>query len=203
MKLRNLMQRAGLVIGGLLFFEVGARVTLPGLDVQALLRFIRNNDGGGLLGFYNWLGGGALSRGAVLALGIVPYFSAMIMMRLARLVSPSVEALNDTEAGHQSMVRVTRTLPVTLALTQSIGFALFVQRVPGAVADPGIGFMIRTTLTLTAGSLAAMLIGEQMLRPLGDEDDNNVSEPQLVAQVGSPAQEQLWKQAESEPIRIR
>ena len=147
---------------------VGSRVTLPGVNVKALADFMGGAPGGrgGLLGLYELVFQGGLTRGAILGLGIMPYLSARIFMRLARAVIPGVEPSR----------LATRVLTVALSLIQSAGLATFLQSAPGVVAEPGPGFIAKTMLTLTAGSLVAMWFGEQLTEPLdSDLDDREVS----------------------------
>lgn len=147
---------------------VGSRITLPGVNFRALADFMGAAPGGrgGLLGLYEMVFQGGLTRGAILGLGIMPYLSARIFMRLARVVIP--------EANPSKFA--TRVLTVALSLIQSAGLATFFQGAPGVVADPGPGFVARTMLTLTAGSLVAMWFGEQLTEPVdSDLDDDEVS----------------------------
>ncbi len=107
----------------------------------------------GLLRFYDMLTVGAMSRGSVFALGILPYVSARIYVRLAqRFWNPERRVLT----------RVTRGLTVGLALVQSYGYALFTQSVPGVVAQPGAGYLLQTTAVLTAASVFAMWLCENV-----------------------------------------
>ena len=152
---------------------VGSRITLPGVNSAAVTAFTGNSKGG-LLGLYEMVFQGGLHRGAILGLGIMPYLSARIFMRLWRVVNPKAEP---------SRLR-TRILTVTLSLIQATGFALALQRMPGAVAEPGLGFIAKTVLTLTAGSLIAMWFGEQ----LTESEDPSVAdafeeEPILRGQI--------------------
>jgi preprotein translocase subunit SecY len=184
MRLRRLFQRLRLPVGGLLLLEAGARAALPGLDVQALANFFRSS-GNILLSLYDTIGGGALARGGVLALGILPWFSALIMMRLARVVSPRLEAIHESADGERTFRRWTRILTVALALIQSFGFAQFAQTVQGAVTDPGIGFMLRTMFLLTMGSVFAMTVGEMIAHSPADDDE--VLRPPAPPELAAPA----------------
>jgi preprotein translocase subunit SecY len=151
-----------LALLALLVCEVGARVALPGVDARALGEYFRTAPGS-LLALYDWIGGGGLSRGAVLALGVMPWLSATLLVRLARSLVPSLGA------GRATLTRWSRALTVGLALVQSYGFAHFAQSVPGAVAEPGAGFVVRTMLVLTLGAVLVMLLGERVTAR--DDDD--------------------------------
>lgn len=150
--------------------EVGARIVSPGLDTQALQNFLRGGASTWLLRLYDWIGGGALSRGSVFAIGIMPYISARIFLRLARITSPKLEHWWHTEAGIAKRTRLTRWLTGGLALVQSYGFAKFVQNVPGVVEQPGIGFLVKTMAVLTASSIGVMLLSESLMKSADDEE---------------------------------
>lgn len=185
-------RKAVVALGGLLLVEVGGRIALPGLNVQVLSDFLLHRGGGGLLSLYDRLVGGAVSRGAVLALGIMPYLSARVFVRLARATLPSVGAMETDEAGLTKPRWGTRVLTVGLALVQSYGFAQLAQAIPGAVTRPGTGFVIQTMLTLTAGAIVAMALAEQVTgqiqgRPQQAADD----EPTSSVERGVPSVEIL------------
>jgi preprotein translocase subunit SecY len=152
----------------LLTLDIGARLGIPGVDREVLGRFTSGSRGG-LLGLYEMIGGGGLSRAGVLALGMMPYLSARTFMWLGRIVSPGLEQMaHSIEGRHRTRV-LTRWLTLALSLIQGFGFARFVSSIPGAVDSPGPMFMARTVLLLTAGSLVAMWFGERLTER--DEDD--------------------------------
>jgi preprotein translocase subunit SecY len=150
--------------------ELGARIGLPGVDAIALLQYFDQAGRPFLVSAFAVIAGGGLFRAGVLALGIMPYLSARIYMRLWRVVRPT------QPSAREERVR-TRLLTGALAVIQSIGFATFLQRVPGAVANPGVGFMTTTVLTLTAGSLLAMWFGEKLTQ---DEDSDEFDPPHAI-----------------------
>ena len=161
-------RRPALILGAIAYVYVGSRLSLPGVDVQRLVA-LRNQAPGGLLGLYELVFAGGLHRGALLTVGIMPYLTARIWMRLARIVSPRVAALGD----HARIVR-TRWLTGALAVVQSFGVALFLQRVPNVVANPGMGFTATTVLALTGASLVAMWFGEKLTET---DDEPELSDP--------------------------
>jgi preprotein translocase subunit SecY len=150
------LRRAATWLGAFAYFYLGSRVKLPGVSVDHLMRFAQGARGG-LLGLYELVSSGGLHRGAIVGIGIMPYLTARIYMRLARTVSPRIAALDN-----EDRIRRTRWLTGALAVIQSLGFASFLQRVPNVVATPGLGFTATTVLTLTAASLIAMWFGEQL-----------------------------------------
>jgi len=145
----------------LAIYRGGAHIATPGVDVQVLADFIRNQAGQTLFGVYDMFVGGGLSRATVLALGIMPYISASIMFQLAGAVFPMVEKLQKEEEGRKKITQWTRYLTIVLSLGQAYSFAMFAEG-QGAVAFPGMGFRMLTVLTLTTGAVFVMWLGEQI-----------------------------------------
>ena len=107
--------------------------------------------------------GGALGRFSVLALGIMPYISASIIMQLMTVVSPQMEALKkEGEAGRRKITQYTRYGTVVLATFQSLGIAIALESQAGLVLDPGLAFRLTTMVTLTTGTMFLMWLGEQI-----------------------------------------
>jgi preprotein translocase subunit SecY len=119
---------------------------------------------------FNMFSGGALSRFSIFALGIMPYISASIIMQLLTVVSPQMEALKkEGEAGRRKITQYTRYGTVFLAAFQGMGIAIALESQPGLVVDPGFMFRITTVITLTAGTMFLMWLGEQITeRGLGN-----------------------------------
>jgi preprotein translocase subunit SecY len=145
----------------LLIYRVGAHIAAPGVNVQALADFIRNSGAAGFFGLYDMLGGG-LSRATVFALGIMPYISASIIFQLAGGVVPTIGKMQKDEEGRKKITQWTRYATVVIALTQAYTYALFTESIPGAVANPGFGSRLIMVLTLTAGAIFVMWLGEQI-----------------------------------------
>jgi preprotein translocase subunit SecY len=153
----------------LLLYRVGAHITVPGVDVNALTQFFKSTGGGGLLGMYDMFVGGGLSRATVMALGIMPYISSSIFWQLMGAVFPTVEKLQKEEEGRKKITQWTRYLTVGLAAGQAWGVAVFIEGLQGAVAAPGWGFRITTAFVLTVGAIFVMWLGEQITeRGLGN-----------------------------------
>jgi len=162
------LRKVALAVAVLVVCEVGARIVAPGLNGQALRDFLQGSSTW-LLRVYDWVVGGALSRGGVLAIGIMPYLSARIMMRLARVTWPKLESWWHSDAGVANRTRLTRWVTGGLALLQSYGFAKFVQTIPGVVAHPGLGFLVKTVAVLTAGTIGVTLLSEALVKSRGDD----------------------------------
>jgi preprotein translocase subunit SecY len=125
---------------------------------------------GGILSLFNMFSGGALSRFSIFALGIMPYISASIIMQLMSYVVPSMEALKkEGEAGRRKITQYTRYGTLGLAIFQSMGIALALESSAGLVNDPGILFRVTAMVSLTAGTMFLMWLGEQITeRGLGN-----------------------------------
>jgi preprotein translocase subunit SecY len=145
----------------LLLYRVGAHITVPGVDVNALTQFFRTQSGT-LFGIYDMFVGGGLSRATVMALGIMPYISASIFWQLMGAVFPYVEKLQREEEGRKKITQWTRYLTVALAAGQAWGISIFIEGLQGAVATPGWGFRLTTTFVLTVGGIFVMWLGEQI-----------------------------------------
>jgi len=148
----------------LLIYRVGAHITAPGVNVQALTDYFQNQQGrgGGLLGLYDLFVGGGLSRATVFALGIMPYISASIFIQIAGAVIPTVDKMQKDEEGRKKLTQWTRYMTIGLALVQAYGFALFTRSLPGAVTNAGFGFLLQMMLVLTTGAMFVMWLGEQI-----------------------------------------
>jgi preprotein translocase subunit SecY len=148
----------------LLVYRVGAHITVPGVDFQAL-RAIFGQYQNTLLGVYDMFVGGALSRATVFSLGIMPYISASIMFQLLAAVFPSVEKMQkEGEEGRKKLTQWTRYATIGLAMLQGYGYAVFLRTLQGgaAVTNTGFGFLITTMLLLTMGAVFVMWLGEQI-----------------------------------------
>ncbi|MFC5549742.1 preprotein translocase subunit SecY [Massilia aerilata] len=161
--------RLWFLLGALVVYRIGAHIPVPGIDPVALAQLFKQNEGG-ILGMFNMFSGGALSRFAVFALGITPYISASIIMQLASIVSPQMEALKkEGEAGRRKITQYTRYFTVALALFQAFGIAVALEAQQGLVLDPGMAFRLVTVVTLLTGTMFLMWLGEQITeRGLGN-----------------------------------
>ncbi|HEX9580684.1 MAG TPA: preprotein translocase subunit SecY [Gemmatimonadales bacterium] len=146
----------------LAIYRAGAHIATPGVNVQVLSDFVRNQGAQTLFGVYDMFVGGGFSRATVLALGIMPYISASIMFQLAGAVFPLVDKLQKEEEGRKKITQWTRYTTIVLAGFQAWAFALFTESLQGAVVNPGWGFRVITTIMLTTGAVFVMWLGEQI-----------------------------------------
>jgi preprotein translocase subunit SecY len=168
-KFGDLRRRLVFLLLALVVYRIGAHIPVPGID-PAQLEQLFKSQGGGILNLFNMFSGGALSRFTVFALGIMPYISASIIMQLMTYVVPSLEALKkEGEAGRRKITQYTRYGTLLLALFQSLGIALALEGSPGLVLSPGFGFRMTAVVSLVAGTMFLMWLGEQITeRGLGN-----------------------------------
>jgi preprotein translocase subunit SecY len=161
-KMGDLKRRLLFLLGALIVFRVGTFIPVPGIDPERLAELFRENRGG-ILDMFNMFSGGALERFSLLALGIMPYISASIIMQLMSVVSPTLEALKkEGEAGRRKITQYTRYGTAGLALFQGMAIAVGLEAQQGLVIDPGLGFRLTTMLTLATGTMFLMWLGEQI-----------------------------------------
>lgn len=168
-KYGDLRRRLMFLLLALVVYRVGAHIPVPGIDPNQLQQLFKGQQGG-ILSLFNMFSGGALSRFTVFALGIMPYISASIIMQLLGYVVPAFEQLKkEGEAGRRKITQYTRYGTLGLALFQSMGIALALESSAGLVLSPGMGFRVTAMVTLTAGTMFLMWLGEQITeRGLGN-----------------------------------
>lgn len=168
-KFGDLRRRLVFLLLALVVFRIGAHIPVPGIDPDALARLFQSMEGG-ILSLVNMFSGGALSRFTVFALGIMPYISASIIMQLMTYVVPTfVQLKKEGEAGRRKITQYTRYGTLALAIFQSLGIALALEGSPGLVIEPGFAFRFTAVVSLVAGTMFLMWLGEQITeRGLGN-----------------------------------
>ncbi|MCE2678181.1 MAG: preprotein translocase subunit SecY [Burkholderiaceae bacterium] len=168
-KYGDLRRRLVFLLLALVVYRIGTHIPVPGIDPNQLQQLFKGQEGG-ILNLFNMFSGGALSRFSIFALGIMPYISASIIMQLMSYVVPSMEALKkEGEAGRRKITQYTRYGTLGLAVFQSLGIAVALESSAGLVNTPGIGFRVTAMVSLTAGTMFLMWLGEQITeRGLGN-----------------------------------
>ncbi|MES1983021.1 MAG: preprotein translocase subunit SecY [Pseudomonadota bacterium] len=168
-KYGDLASRLWFLLGALVVYRIGAHIPVPGIDPVVLAELFKQQSGG-ILGMFNMFSGGALSRFTILALGIMPYISASIIMQLATIAVPHLEQLKkEGDAGRRKITQYTRYGTLVLALFQAFGISAALQAQPGLVPHPGMMFQMTTVITLVSGTMFLMWLGEQITeRGLGN-----------------------------------
>ena len=213
-KIPELRRRILFTLAVIVIVRLGAAISTPGVNPAVLQAWFRDalskGSGGGVAALFNLFSGGALENCAIFSLGIMPYISASIMLQLLTAVIPKLGRLAKEDGGRQKIMQITRYATVVLCIVQGYLLALSFQHpeayqtmLPGItetvtklgiplVADIGMMFRIVTVLTLTAGTLFLMWLGDQITeRGIG----NGIS---LIITVGIVARlpaalAQAWK----------
>ena len=143
-------------------YRLGTYIPLPGIDPLSLQAMMESNQKG-LLGMFNIFSGGAVSRMAIFALGIMPYISSSIIIQLLTGVSETFKNLkNQGEIGRKKITQYTRYGTVLLATVQGYGVAVGLENSGTVVIDPGFYFKLTSIITLVAGTIFLMWLGEQI-----------------------------------------
>ena len=165
----ELRKRLLFVLGALAVFRVAAAIPIPGINADVLRQLFQAHQNG-ILGFMNIFSGGALGRFSILALGIMPYINASIIMGLVRgaHIFPALDRMHkEGESGRRKENQITRIFALFLALLQGGMMTFAITRVEGAggvpaVVDPSALFFATTLVTLAAGTMFVMWLGEQI-----------------------------------------
>ena len=166
-KATELKKRLWFTLGALILFRFLSYVPMPGIDPTAMTQLF-NTQKGGVLDFFNTFSGGSLSRASIIALGVMPYITASIVVQLgATLYGPWQQLKKEGETGRKKMNQYTRYLTVLLTSVQGYWIAVGLETLGGtqgisAVVEPGMMFRIAATISLVGGTLFLMWIGEQI-----------------------------------------
>ena len=161
--LSELKQRLWFVFMALIVLRLGSFVPIPGIDAAVLSQLFEQQKGT-IVEMFNMFSGGALSRASVLALGIMPYISASIIMQLLTVIHPPmIELKKEGEAGRRKISQYTRYATLVLATFQSIAIAKSLPgMMPGLVINAGMGFYFAAVVSLVTGTMFLMWLGEQI-----------------------------------------
>ena len=164
----DLRNRVLFTLGMLAVYRVGNHIPTPGVNSEAL-RILAEQAQNTMFGLYDMFTGGSLSRITIFALGVMPYISSSIILQLLTVVWPYLERLSkEGELGRRKITQYTRYLTLVLAMVQSMGIAIYLERqteIAGGlplVYEPGWAFRLGCMLTLTTGTMFIMWLGEQI-----------------------------------------
>tara|TARA_Y100000590_G_scaffold223313_1_gene252628 strand:- start:1195 stop:2496 length:1302 start_codon:yes stop_codon:yes gene_type:complete len=161
-KSNDLRNRIFFTIFILSVYRLGTYIPLPGIDSQSL-QSLMDTSQKGLLGMFNVFSGGAVSRMAIFALGIMPYISSSIIVQLMTGVSDYFKNLKSQgEIGRKKITQITRYGTVLLATIQGYGVSVGLESSSNVVIEPGMFFKLTTVITLVAGTIFLMWLGEQI-----------------------------------------
>ena len=161
-KFTELRQRLLFVVGALIVYRLGTFIPVPGVDPAAMLKLMEQQRGT-VLDMFNMFSGGALKRMSILALSVTPYITASIIVQLLSQIMPGMQGFKkEGESGRRKITQITRYSTVGLALFQSFGVSIALQSQSGLVLSPGPGFIMTAVVSLTAGTMFLMWLGEQI-----------------------------------------
>ena len=163
--IEELRQRILLTIGLILIYRLGTYIALPGIDPTAL-ESIKSQGSSGILGLVNLFAGGAFARASIFALGIMPYISASIAIQLLTMAIPYFQKLQkEGESGRRELNQYTRLLTIAVTAFQGAGYVVYLRNADASAVVPSLSpfiFTISTIVTLTAGTLFVMWMGEKI-----------------------------------------
>ncbi len=166
-KFTELRQRLLFVVGALIVYRIGCYIPVPGVNPEAMLRLMETQEGT-IVDMFNMFSGGALERFSLLALNVMPYISSSIIMQLMVQILPSLKAIQkEGESGRRKINQWSRLGAIPLAVFQAWGIATALQAggasqgIP-VVYSPGAGFVLTAVISLTAGTMFLMWLGEQV-----------------------------------------
>ena len=156
-RITELRQKVIFTLAMFIVFRAGTHIPVPGVNASVIEQLFRS---GNLFGLLDIFSGGALSKFSIFAMSITPYINASIILQLLKVVVPTLEQWSkEGEEGYKKTTKLTRMLTVALAFIQACGMAYGLRM---AINNPGIGSILLIALTLTAGTVFLMWIGEQM-----------------------------------------
>jgi preprotein translocase subunit SecY len=182
-KIPELRNRVLFTLVMLVVVRIGAAITCPGVNASVIQKWfesqVNNQSGGTVAALFNIFSGGALENCAVFSLGVMPYISASIMLQLLTAVIPQLSKLSKEDGGRQKIMQYTRYATIVLCIFQGYLLALsfenpqsnpFLQGIMDTintmgvplVSEPGWPFRIMTVITLTAGTMFLMWLGDQI-----------------------------------------
>ena len=163
-RIRDLRDRILFTVMVLVIFRIGAFLPIPGIDVGTVKNFYAAQQSGGIgiTDYFDFFSGGAFTNFSVFMLGIVPYITTSIMMQLLVLVFPKLKKISQEDGGRKRIQRYTRIATVGVCIIQSLTVTTFAGQIPGAIIMDRIPFTLLATVTVTAGTIFLMWLGEQI-----------------------------------------
>ncbi len=164
-RIPDLRKRILFTIGALIVFRIGATIPIPGINVNALKSYFLLEQASSRIGIASYLdffAGGAFSRFSIFMLGILPYISMSIIMQLLLLVFPQLKRISEEDGGRKKIQRYTRYGTVAVCIVQAITVVFYVDSIPDAITLPRSLYAVISVLSVTAGTVFLMWLGEQI-----------------------------------------
>ncbi len=164
-RIKELRKRIGFTTLMLVIFRLGATIPIPGINVNALRTYFMSAGSSSTIGFTDYIdffSGGAFKNFSVFMLGIMPYISMQIIMQLLLVVFPSLKKLSEEDGGRKKIQKITRYGTVGLCLLQSYVVTVYAKSIPNALTMELLPYTLIAMLTVTAGTMFLVWIGEQI-----------------------------------------
>jgi preprotein translocase subunit SecY len=164
-RVKDLRDRILFTVFILLIFRLGANLPIPGVNITALKLYMSVQEQSGLSGivdYFDFFAGGAFKNFSVFMLGIMPYISTSIIMQLLTLVFPKLKKLSEEEGGRKKIQRYTRWGTVLVCLIQGYTVTQYIDQIPDAITLGRMSYVVLAMLTVTAGTIFLMWLGEQI-----------------------------------------
>lgn len=160
--LSELKSKLIFVVGALIIFRIGSFIPIPGVDLIVLSKILEQQHGT-IIEMFNMFSGGSLSRASIFSLGIMPYISASIIVQLLASVHPLlIEIKKEGEIGRRILNKYIRYGTLALGILQSIGIVTSLPNLSGLVINPGLSFYCIAVISLVAGTIFLMWLGDQI-----------------------------------------
>ncbi|TVR92339.1 MAG: preprotein translocase subunit SecY [Spirochaetaceae bacterium] len=163
-RIRDLRDRILFTMGMLMIYRLGAVIPIPGINVNALRMYFLAEAGTGvsITDYLDFFAGGAFSRFSIFMLGIMPYISMSIIMQLMLVVFPKLKKVSEEEGGRKKITKWTRYGTVGVCIIQSFAVTIYADSIPDAIAIARSAYIPISMLSVTAGTIFLMWIGEQI-----------------------------------------
>jgi preprotein translocase subunit SecY len=164
-RVKDLRDRILFTVFVLIVFRLGANIPIPGVNLTALKLSLMAQETSGTVGIVDYLdffAGGAFKNFSIFMLGIMPYISMSIIMQLLTLVFPKLKKISEEEGGRKKIQRYTRYGTVLVCLIQSYAVTSYIDRIPNAITMSRMAYTLIAMLTVTAGTVLLMWMGEQI-----------------------------------------
>lgn len=164
-RVKDLRDRILFTVLVLFIFRLGANLPIPGINITALKLYMSVQEqagAAGLIDYFDFFAGGAFKNFSIFMLGIMPYISMSIIMQLLTLVFPRLKKLSEEEGGRKKIHRYTRIGTVLVCLIQGYAVTSYIDRIPDAITMSPLAYTLIAMLTVTAGTILLMWLGEQI-----------------------------------------
>jgi len=162
-KIKELREKIIFTLTLLLVYRLGSLVPLPGIDPNSLEALAAQSEENGLLGLINAFSGGAFANASILALGIMPYISASIVVQLAGLAIPSIQKMDkEGESGRRKKTQITRFLTIAIVALQAPAYLSNLSAMGVTYLIPAQSFYFLSMIVIISGTIFAMWLGEKI-----------------------------------------